>query len=376
MYFRLVSLTCVQGTQRAISKAQEMIEEAISHPDKELEVLPLPHSRSLTSSPFDTRNEDTLITRSASPNHGSGKGTSDVQSHIKPVNPSPAASRKMPLPVCVPSTVSESSRYLSTDSSTTVARSGIESVTTTQTATKGFSEAVVTSRPFAWAPKRQEDLPSSRAVVVEMPPNPPPPPAPVQSIANGSSWSSPPVTSATATQPAVTTAAAIAPSKNVQTRCKSSEPMETETLVVASTEVQTAGPRTRHSRSFSDPAGALDVVPAEATPTEPGSLPLGATLKAFVPNMPTIISPRVSGQESDIVGLHESMGNVSGELEAAVEPSAPAPAKESSENKRPDGKEASTAVSSSSAGEPPVPKTTKTVAVITPTPVCGVCSVC
>ena len=357
-----------------------MIEEAISHPDKELDVLQVPHPRSLTSSPFDARSEDALITRSASPNHLLGKVTGEAQSHVKVVNSSPAAPRKATLATAVPSTVSESSRYVSTDSNTTTARSGIESITATQPAAKGFSEAVVTSRPSAWAPKRQDDAQlSSRPIAVETQTLPPPPlPVPVPGLSNGpTAWSTPtcsmPVTSAVVQQLVVTstllvTSSSSSGSKSVQTRCKSSEPMETDTPTSTSMEVQVTVPRSRHSRSFSDPAGAFDVVPpSDATPIEQSSLPPDVRLKGFVPSMPTIVSPRVSGQESDIVGLHESMANVHDELAAAVEQTS---AKEGSENKRLEGKETSSlVVGSPGSGEQPVPKTTKTVAVITPTQV-------
>ena len=358
-----------------------MIEEAITHPDKDLEVLPLPHSRSLTSSPLDARTEDaSFAARPGSPNHSLGKVASDAQLHLKAVNPSPAASRKMPLPVPMPSTLSESSRYLSTDSSTTTARSGIESITATQPASKGFSEAVMTSRPSAWAPpKRQEDVPPPpRPAVVETPPSQPAlRPAPLQnSSGSGSSWSTPTLaqTSAVAVHQSALQAVDMGvPGKTTQVvRCKSSEPLEVEVPEPATTELPPPAPHIKHSRSFSDPAGVLDVTPPdEAMPTEPGSVPLDTRLKAFPSSTPAGVSPRVSGQESNVESLRDSIvGGDGNEPSASIEQ---APAKENSEGKRPDGKEMNLAVSSpSSAGDQSVLKTTKTVAVITPTPVCVV----
>eukprot|EP00731_Ephydatia_muelleri_P037166 Em0406g1a len=226
-----------------------------------------------------------LAARPGSPNHSLGKVASDAQLHLKAVNPSPAASRKMPLPVPMPSTLSESSRYLSTDSSTTTARSGIESITATQPASKGFSEARHDKPTFCLGPPlsdkktclRRPDLRLWRRLL----PSPQLRPAPLQnSSGSGSSWSTPAQTSAAAVQ-----------------------------------------------------QSALQAVD---------------------------MGKQVESLRDSIVG---GDGN---EPSASVEQ---APAKENSEGKRPDSKEMNLAVSSpSSAGDQSVPKTTKTVAVITPTP--------
>ena len=246
----------------------------------------------------------------------------------------------------------------------------------------------MTSRPSAWAPpKRQEDAPP-RPAIVEMPPSQPAlRPNSQQNLSGGggSSWSNPnpPQTSVAAAAAAVTvqlSALAIVDTsvpnnKSTQVRCKSSEPLE---LVVpdltSSTELPLAAPLRKHSRSFSDPAGALDVVPPPlppdaVVPTEQSSVSLDAT--RLSPSVPTIVTPRASGQEDNVECLHDSVAtSIGSELANQGEE---VPAKEGSESKRQDSKEMSSAVSSlSSVGEQSVPKSTKTVAVITPTPVCVV----